>query len=1027
MSGRRQQKSGSSPNKVRHCHTLFVFGAGFEPAEFAGVLLDQFQEDLGEGFEFSVARPVVRKARRWPLDDKEAFRGIILDAVKEYFFVLGMDYEETRLLIRDYQDDENRSYAVVGYFSKSTIDDSADAAALADTKEQPALVDTATKTPRKKRKKSDQDASTDDGPPAWKPALEAAQRAGLAAWTRIRQVPPKWLAVGTVALVGVVVLIVAGPKAWDALSDSIADMQAQPDTKPEPDDGDDGSNSTTVKTDNKKLPAPKFTLGTVRVYTPEPGFFVAIDGEPVRDADGKLIPTPCAVQTETGTHRVTVFREGFVDATRLLNVTLDGEGTFDPEADEQKVGSELLNAPHLSAAVGQPIAMKNINSGRAERDPFVTPDGLTLWFSGDRAEGRGIYKATRVSPYHDFEEPAIVIRSADLPAAPSVSSDGLLLAYAIPDKGRLMYLNRANAKMDFGDKKVLRQSDKENVTWPSAQVLADGNRIYWVEIEGDDMKTFSMSRKDQVQKFDKLLRVSMPGAHPCLSADGLRQYEFDGKKLTRHRRANLQSKFTDGGHVIAELELPDFELSDDHRQFFVSADEQWLYYCDNPGESGDLFMVRLSDGPQWGVKPSAKTISPKGQNIAKTDESDPDTKMENKPEMKPEPKPVDPRTLPLPYAAHLKEYVAQLADRKYDAAEALLQTAKDNAEIAPFKQQLDWDEAELVSLRLLWSELTEHLGKMKEGDTIRLSGNNVSFLSFDDGVITAKAGISNLKKPLLELPPADLSALFDAIHKEPTPDEQLRMATFLMYDKQGTEKVLKFRSDKAGQLGSDLLDHRARRRLLLAKAEFARRNYGNGVAFMKEVRDLAGGRSDLIKEVDEMQALLFTLVKWEPRGKRKWVIENGTYRATMERQENSILISSEEFENFELTLEWQTETAAQAQGGVYFNYPGKGDLYEKSYKLHVANDFGFKPDIYSSGSLFAITQPTVNAVNKPGEWNTLKIRVQGGEVVAIINGKEVQKAGLNDPKVPNKGHVCLDGGIGGITYRKVLLTELPAK
>lgn len=1024
MSGRRPQKSKSSTAKVRRCHTLFVIGSGFEPTEFAGILLDQFQSDLGDGFDFSVAKPVIRKAARWQPNDKEGFRSIVLNTVKEWFFVLGIDYEETRLVIRDYQDDDDNSYAVVGYFVRTTGDTSEfepppEAASSSN--------DGSPKSAKKKRKLKNSEASDKA-----KLALETAQRWAQLALSRIRLIPLKWVAVGVVVLVAGVLAVTFGPRAYEAAQEAIASLQnsTAPDSNTTDDDDENATNQTS-KNDSKKLPAPKFTLGTLRVYTPEAGFFVAIDGNPVRDADGKLVPTPCAVVTEVGTHRVTVFRESYLDSTRLVNIALDGEGLFEPETDDSGVGSELLTAPYLTTAVGQPIAMKNINSARPELDPYVTKDGLTLWFAGDRKEGRGIFRSTRSSPFHDFDEPKIESRGADMPAAPTTTSDELLVVYAVPDKGRLMQINRPSAKADFGEKKLLRQSEKDSVIWPSAQVLPDGKRIYWVEIEDDLLKTYSMSRKDSEGKFDKLLRVSLPGAHPCFSADGLRQYEFDGKKLIRHRRANLQSKFSGEGQLIGELELEDFELSDDHRQFFVSDDEQWLYYCDKPAESGDLYMVRLSDGPQWGAKPTAKPISPKGKSlIAKSDDtsSDPDDpKMENKSGTKPEPKPVDPRTVPLPYAAHLKAFVALLSERKYEDADALLQASKGNAEFEPFKDQLGWDEADLNNIRAFWSDITAYVGKLKDGDPIRLSSNMLSFVSFADGVITAKAGISNLKKPLAELPPPDLSGLFDAVHKDDGPEPQLRIATFLLYDKQGTEKVLKFRTDKSGPPGSDLMDHRARRRLDLAKAEFARKNYGNGVVFLKEVRDLAPNRPDLIKEADEMQALLFSLVKWEPRGKRQWIIQDGTYRAAMERFENSILISSEEFENFELSLEWQTETAAQAQGGVYFNFPGSGDLYEKSYKIHVANDFGFKPDIYSTGSLFAITQPTVNAVNKPGEWNTLKIRVQSEEVVAIINGKEVQKANLGDSKVPKKGFVCLDGGIGGITYRKVLLTELPPK
>ena len=85
------------------------------------------------------------------------------------------------------------------------------------------------------------------------------------------------------------------------------------------------------------------------------------------------------------------------------------------------------------------------------------------------------------------------------------------------------------------------------------------------------------------------------------------------------------------------------------------------------------------------------------------------------------------------------------------------------------------------------------------------------------------------------------------------------------------------------------------------------------------------------------------------------------------------------------------------------------------------------PDSYSSGSLFAINAPSSNTVKKAGEWNTLNIKVVSEKVTVLINGKQVLKTNLGSTKIPKKGFVGLDGGIGGVTYRKVVLSELPGE
>ena len=212
----------------------------------------------------------------------------------------------------------------------------------------------------------------------------------------------------------------------------------------------------------------------------------------------------------------------------------------------------MLTAPYLNAKIGESIALKGLSTNRAEVDPFVTNDRLTIYFAGDRQEGRGIYMATRPTPYHDFEAPKIVNRNPDMPGTPSISTDGLFLLYTVPNKARLMLLKRAKVTSDFGDRVTVRQSEKDGVIWQSAQILGDGLRLYWTEADDGEFKTYSTSRKSPLAEFDKTLKVRLPGEHACLSSDGLRQYDFDGQKLTRYRRPNLNSKFPDKGDVIAE-------------------------------------------------------------------------------------------------------------------------------------------------------------------------------------------------------------------------------------------------------------------------------------------------------------------------------------------------------------------------------------------------------------------------------------------------------------------------------------------
>lgn len=1023
--------SKSQPSKVRKCTIVFVLGSGFDPSASAADLSADYQTAAGRGFDFSTAKPVVKAAKSWKKNDKLGFKLTVIGFIADWFAEHDLPFEEDRLVLRDYSDDAEHLFAVAGYFPRgdsiSTPQRSAShQSPHEDDSNADEFEDSMAESPEPQREAADDEVIFDAAPTGAKFYLAKAV-------DFVKSQPQKRLVTAGAIVVGILLLLAGVPFAIGKVQDYLASHPAQEAASPD-EDANNNENSKASKDNQKDEPkkaaSAKFTTATIAVHTPEPGFHVLVDGEPVLNDDGGYVETPCAVTCEQGPRFITVFREGWIDATKRANVIPNSDVEFEPEQDDKNIGSEVLTAPYLHAKIGEPISLKGLNTNRPELDPFLTNDRLTIYFAGDRQEGRGIYVATRPTPYHDFETPKIVNRNPDLPATPSISEDGLFLLYTVPTKARLMLLKRTKATSDFGDRTTVRQTEKESVLWPSCQILGDGLRLYWTEADDGEFKTYSVSRKSPLADFDKTLKVRLPGEHACLSSDGLRQYDFDGQKLTRYRRPNLNTKFPETGDVIAEIDLPDIDYSTDYRQYFVTSDEQWLFYCDKPDDSGDIKMVRLSNGPQWGVKPTGKSISPKPKQIAKNEMQDGNTPSDGggdgeKP--MPKPKPIDPRTVPLPYTSFSKVFATLMSERKYDEAQALLDTNLTNDAFNPFKQLLDWDIADLKAIRGFWADIEKSLTEMPVGEPYRIGTSALKFAEFKDGIVVGKLGTAELKRPVAELAPADLSAFFDRLHKGTEPEPQLRFATFLAYDKQAVERQLKLRVERAGRLGTELLEQRARRKFALAKAEFERKNYGNGTAFITEAEALASPTSPIVTELAAMRAMLFTLVKWEPRGKREWVIEDGSYRATTERKENSLLVASEQFENFEISFEWQVENTVQSQGGVYFRYSGSGDIYENAYKIHLANDAGVKPDVYSSGALFAISAADSNPVKPAGEWNTTTIRVIGSTVTVTINGKQANKANLGSSKIPDKGLVCLDGGIGGITYRKVRLNELPSQ
>jgi hypothetical protein len=996
--------SDGTSRRSRNCQVLFVLGSGFEPSEQADSLAAEFRNEH-ESLKFSKAQTVIQAADEWQADDKAAFRKSVATVVKKWCRDQAASFDPKRLLVSDYQDDEGRLFAVAGYFPrrKST---SGRSTSETDISQNPSAADSAADSANDD---PDDDEATEASEPS-KIVILAQQ------WIETAKAqPPKRLAMLGGGVVAFLVLTIVLPMLFSG-GDGSDIVQSDPDEQSERQNGDADKDAGAPG-----LAPPSFSTGIVRVYTAEPGFAVMVDGEPVRNAEGEFVTTPCAITAEQGARSITVFREGAFDLSRVVDVSEDSEVSLEPSNDTSGGGSDTLKAPHLNAKVGVPIALASLNSSRSETDPYVTPNQLSIWFVGDREDGRGLFVATRPSPFHDFEEPRLVSRSADMPATPSITDDSLYIVYAVPEKARLMALARANPLAGFDGKDALRHSNSLAPTWSSSQILGDGLRLYWVEETADgEVRTLTSSRQRRTDVFGKTLKVNLAGTHPCMSRDGLRQYTFDGKTLTRHRRSATSKAFIEDG-VIAELDLPGYTHRKSIRQFFVSSDEQWLFYSDDPKSGGDLFMVRIAEGPQWGVVPRGKSIPPKRVVVVASTEPDPAEMIV--PE-KPKPKPIDPRSLPLPYTSHWGIFTTLLNDRKYDEVEDLLRNAKSNPEMQPFTEQLAWDEEDFQAIRDFWRSLEKTASEIKTGETVRIGTLRLDVAGFENGELLGKRGDTEIRRKLSEISSTELSGIFDTGVDKEDQQAQYQYGVLLAYDLQALERARAQRFERCLKLAATFNERIARRKLAQALAELERTNFGKGVGFLKETKALAA-ETPVAAEAQKLEEELYGYVKWRTVGPRQWKIDGNSYEADNERSNGSLLTSQKEYRNFELSLEWKTLNTLTAQGGVFFHYPGRGELVDLAHKIHLSNDSGKGADQYSSGSLFGEEGPIENVVKPAGEWNTLEIKVVDKKVTVTINGKHVLETDVTKETVPERGLISLDGIAGGITYRKILLSELP--
>lgn len=127
-------------------------------------------------------------------------------------------------------------------------------------------------------------------------------------------------------------------------------------------------------------------------------------------------------------------------------------------------------------------------------------------------------------------------------------------------------------------------------------------------------------------------------------------------------------------------------------------------------------------------------------------------------------------------------------------------------------------------------------------------------------------------------------------------------------------------------------------------------------------------------------------------------------------QGESWLFTAKEYEDFILRLEYRI--AEGGNSGVFFRDPiptrrrarapdgGKPPPWEAGYEVNINNDH----EVYPTGSVWA-TAPGPAKLQREGEWNSLKIKVQGKRISTWVNGQPA----VIDFELPERSR---RGGIG---------------
>jgi hypothetical protein len=168
------------------------------------------------------------------------------------------------------------------------------------------------------------------------------------------------------------------------------------------------------------------------------------------------------------------------------------------------------------------------------------------------------------------------------------------------------------------------------------------------------------------------------------------------------------------------------------------------------------------------------------------------------------------------------------------------------------------------------------------------------------------------------------------------------------------------------------------------------------------------------------------LAGWKVHGTEKWYVDNGELICESgPDKQYGYLVSDGTFKDFELEVDFKQES--NGNSGVFFHSSIDGTKIS-GWQAEVAPRDKHTGGIYESYGRGWLVKPEPEKEKylKEGEWNTLKVRVEGNKVSTWLNGHPM--ISLDDEKIgSSSGKVALqihDGGGVKVRWKRIQLTEL---
>jgi hypothetical protein len=157
------------------------------------------------------------------------------------------------------------------------------------------------------------------------------------------------------------------------------------------------------------------------------------------------------------------------------------------------------------------------------------------------------------------------------------------------------------------------------------------------------------------------------------------------------------------------------------------------------------------------------------------------------------------------------------------------------------------------------------------------------------------------------------------------------------------------------------------------------------------------------------------MVPGQPLG---WEVKNGILG---NQPAANNLVSTKKFWNFDLHAEFRVSPETNSGIGL-----------RGRYEVQILDDYGKPPNTHGNGALYSKILPSENASRRPGEWQTLDVRLIGMQVTITLNGKKIIDKGeiegltaiAGDADEAAPGPIILQGDHRAVEFRSVVVTPL---